>query len=110
MQRLITRMPLTELWDDDGVINAARKRDLDTDQILSLLRAGRVRFVVADLESPPKWVPESDCFDFWKTEARRHISDQPQASLEDFPDQYFYFAAEWEPPTGLPIILLERHH
>ena len=46
--KVVTQIPLTELWRDDGFTTTSRVRWLTADDITSLLRAGRVQFVVAD--------------------------------------------------------------
>jgi hypothetical protein len=103
-------MPLAELWDDAGPVVARRGRDLTAADIRELLRAGRVRFVVADIGAPPRWVPEAECFAFWKTEVQPRLADPAGASLGEFPGGYCYFAAEWVSPSGAPIVVLQRSH
>jgi hypothetical protein len=110
MQRVITRMPLAELWDDAGPVVARRGGDLTAADISELLRAGRVRFVVADIGVPPRWVPESECFAFWKAEVQPRVADPAAANLSEFPGGYCYFAAKWVPPSGSPIVALQRSH
>ena len=41
-------MPLTELWNDSGILADKRVRNLDRSTLLELVRSGPVRFVVAD--------------------------------------------------------------
>ena len=53
-QRVITQMPLQELWDDNGLIPAAWSRDLSAIQLRELLRQGKVRFVVAGVGAKPQ--------------------------------------------------------
>src|SRR5436309_6067995 len=88
-QRIVTRTPLPELWNDTGTIPSSRIRELSTDQIQELLRLGRVQFVVANVGSPLVWVPIRDCFAFWKNEARAHVTDHRRhIRLESFPGEY----------------------
>ena len=109
--KAVTQIPLTELWRDDGFSTTSRVRWLTADDIASLLRAGRVQFVVADVGVSPCWIPLVECYDFWKTEAQLHLaSPESRASLDDFPDSYCYFASEWSSRDGTPIIVCERHH
>jgi len=109
--KVVTQIPLTELWRDDGFTTTSRVRWLTADDIASLLRAGRVQFVVADVGASPRWIPASDCYDFWKKEAQPHLAaPESRASLDDFPDGYCYFASEWSSRDSTPIIVCERHH
>jgi len=108
--RIITTLPLAELFDERGPVAAVRGRDLTADDIRDLLRAGPLRFVVANCGSRPVWVAESERFAFWKTEVQPHLSDANAASPDDFPGCYFYFASEWVAASGSPIVLLEMHH
>ncbi len=110
-QRIITVAPIHELWNDRGTVNATRSHDLAADEIRELLRRGPLRFVVVTVGSKPRWLPEPDCFAFWKTEVNPHLATPgTQASLDDFPDSYCYFASEWTPASGSPIVVLEMAH
>lgn len=110
MSRIVTRLPLGELWDDAGHVVAERQRDLVAADIAGLLRLGPVRFVVADIGHPLRWVPIADCFRFWKDEVKSRVGDPAGSSLDDFPGGYSYFAAEWVPADGPPVVLLESCH
>jgi hypothetical protein len=110
-QRIVVQTPLNELWNERGVVNGQELRELNAADIAEMLRAGEVHFVVADVGRPLKWVPAEDCYSFWKSEVKGHIAD-PAAKkyLGDFSDEYCYFATEWKPGDGGPIILLTMHH
>lgn len=109
--KVITQIPLIELWRDDGLFTTSRGRWLTADDITSLLRAGNVQFVVADVGLSPRWVPLGECYNFWKREAEPHLAaPESRASLDDFPDGYCYFASEWSSRDSAPIIVCERHH
>ena len=110
--KVVTQLPLTLLWRDDGFTTASRIRWLTADDIASLLRDGRVQFVVADIGASLLWIPLGECYDFWKAEAQPHLAAPgSRASLDDFPDGYCYFASEWSNRDGaVPIIVCETHH
>lgn len=108
--RIITTLPLVELFDERGPVAAVRGRDLTASDIRDLLRAGPLRFVVANCGNRPVWVAESERFAFWKAEVQPHLTDTNAASPDDFPGGYFYFASEWLPASGSPILLLEMRH
>ena len=80
-------------------------------EIADLLRAGEVRFVVADVGSPLRWLPADECYDFWNSEVKRHLADPAAANyLEAFPGGYCYFASEWASDSSEPIVLLTVSH
>ena len=111
-QRVVTRGPLTELWDDTGLLTLVRQRQVDRNEVTEVLRHGAVRFVVADIGHKVKWIPANDCYSYWKEEVKPHLAD-PEVSvpLEEFPGEYCYFASEWRGgDSGAAVILLERHH
>ena len=94
--RIVTRTPLTELWDASGPIEAARGVDLDAAAIRDMLRAGSVVFVVADCGQPLQWVPKQDGFAFWKDEVVPHLANGQTIQLADYPDEYCYVASRWD--------------
>ena len=51
----------------------SRRRDLTVGQLRTLLRQGRVAFVVADVGRTLNWIVALIGFVFWKTEVRPHI-------------------------------------
>jgi hypothetical protein len=109
--KVVTRLPLEELWTDDGFTTTSRTRSLTANDITCLLRCRRVHFVVADLGASPRWIPLNDCYDFWKREALPHLAAQESGIfLNDFPDGYCYFASEWSSRDGAPVVVFEMHH
>jgi hypothetical protein len=110
-QRIVTSMPLVELWDESGPVPAARKRDLGVTELRDMLRGGAVRFVVADAGSPLRWLTDEDRFSFWKSEVRPHLANPGQGAWhETFPDSYCYFGSEWADGSDVPIVVLEKSH
>ena len=108
--RIVTQLPLRELWREDGLATSARAKNLTTKDVRGMLRAGRVHFVIADVEMKPQWIPDEECFNFWKTEFQSHLtSPETPFQLEDFPGENCYVASEWQ-GAELPIIVCEMHH
>jgi hypothetical protein len=103
------RLPLTGLPPPFGA--ATRLRDLRATELRDLLRAGPVRFLVADIATGLRSIPQTQCFTFWKSEVRPHFVADPdgRAYLDDFPGSYCYFASEWT-DGGPPIVLLSVYH
>ena len=110
--RLVTRIPLNELWRSDGTVLRTRIRSLAERDLADLLSEGEVEFAVADLGKPIVWIAPIECFAFWKAEAKPHLAaPESRLSLEAFPGCYAYFASLWERTSvSRPIVLLERHH
>ena len=110
-QRAVVSLPLAEIWDSTGPIPATRGRQLSSEDIAQLLRAGPVEFVVADL-GPLRWIPIDAVYDFWKREVKPHILPPGRsAALEEFPGDYFYVATQWvRAESAAPLVVLERHH
>ena len=109
--RIITELPLQELWRDDGFSSTARGAWLSGDDIRGLLRAGPVYFVVADCGKHPQWVPSRESYRYWKTEVQPHLAaPDTRIYLEQFPDHYAYSAIRWAEHAGVPIIVLEKAH
>lgn len=105
---IITTLPLTRLTTPSS--DATCVGDVGTDSIRDLLRAGSVRFVVADVGAPLRRVPEAECFDEWKREIQPHLAEPDQAVyLEQFPGGYAYFASQWDDGSS-SIILLSKVH
>ena len=109
--RYVTQMPLCEIWNESGVVPAQKVRELSSSEVVAMLRAGKVRFVVADLGQHLQWIPADDCYEFWKSEVKLRLAP-PEAKiyLEDFPGEYCYFASEWKADADEPIVLLMKSH
>ena len=104
-------MPVDELWEGQKLVSKDKIRDIGSGDIVDLLRSGLVRFVVADIGKPFEWLPANKSFDFWKTEVKTHLAEpESKVFLEDFPDEYCYFASEWKYLNDERIILLSKMH
>jgi hypothetical protein len=113
-QRIVTRLPLTELWTDRGPINAERERLVGRSDLVALLQAGPVQFIVADVGHSLRWVPQTEYLLAWKADVRSHLVDEPEGPIDiyQYPEGYAYVASEWaaEGVHPVPLVLLERHH
>ena len=109
--RVITELPLQELWRDGHILSASRGDSLAGDDIRALLRSAPIHFVVAELGSAPEWIPARGCYDFWKSEVQPHLAAaDSRLYLDEFPHGYAYFATSWGEDAGTPIIVLEKQH
>jgi hypothetical protein len=86
-----------------------RDRQLTKAEVNLVLKAGSVWFVIADVGHELRLVEPAQCFKFWQQEVSQHLADGP-GRLEDFPDEYLYFASFWVAEGARPIILLEKYH
>jgi hypothetical protein len=111
-QRVVTRLPLEEVWREDGALASVQKlRTLQAQDVADLLRVGPVNFVVADVGTPLRWIDSTDCYRFWSTEINVHLAAPDQkCTLDEFPGGYFYVASEWRRKEKFPIVVVERHH
>ena len=112
-QRIVTQLPLDELWTDQGPLQATRVRELGAADITDLLRLGPVRFVVANVGGRLEWVPVEQRYEFWKSQVKMRLVDPAVEGfrLEDFPGEYCYSASEWKADElEEPIVLLSRFH
>ncbi len=109
--RIVTSLPLSELWDvTNGVYK--KHREIGTHELRELLKIESVQFVIADSGHKLEWIDTSNCFIFWKDAVQRHLAQPDQhCTLEDFPDNFFYFASEWRHvPSNTCVVLLEKYH
>ena len=102
-------LPLASLWTEQGPLGATRVRALGHGDVLALLNAGPVHFVVAEPRRPIRWVAKADAFRFWQEEARTWLApgdDAPSAAAS----RRSCAASEWSAPahTPHPIVVLER--
>jgi hypothetical protein len=101
---------MRELWDDHMPIHARHVRALSAGDVREMLRRGRLRFVIVQVGSRLRWLPEHECFAFWKAEVQPHLADPDgPAGLDSFPGGYCYFASEWS-AAGSPIVVLVTAH
>jgi hypothetical protein len=109
--RIVTHLPLRELWRDNGFISNSRGRSLTKNDITEFLRAGLVQFVVADVGTPFEWIQLQGCHQFWKDEVKPHLAANSRAVLDGLPGGYCYFACQWDTEVEeIPIVVLEKHH
>lgn len=109
--RVVTSVPLVELWDSSGTLDAFRVGNLGETDIVALLRDGS-SFVVADVGQPLRWISESERFAFWKSEVKCRLvpPDADGFSLDDYPTQYCYVATVWRCMPSTTVIVLDKHH
>ncbi len=109
-QKIVSQTPLRHLWTDAGEIKASRQRYLNRAELKELVTQQAVTFVIASIGSKLSWIHEDACYDFWTADVKRHIPEEAEFLLDDFPGHYAYVASEWTYDSGKRIILLETFH
>lgn len=105
---IIAKLPVSRLVTPFG--EARRVGDVGGADIRELLRAGKVRFAMANIGHPLEWHTQSECFALWKQEVQCNLADPGErVDLDQFSGNYAYFASRWE-DGGSPIILLSKIH
>jgi hypothetical protein len=109
--RIVTKIPLSEIWKCDQDIVSNRKHYLNEEEINKILKISKVDFILADVGLHLHWVGTELCFDIWNNEIKNHLANYNEhIILENFPDNYAYLASEWTSKSHIPIILLEKIH
>lgn len=116
-QRIVTQLPLRELWTSRGRLTAERGRALGASDLAVLLHEGPilkgVRFVVADVGHQLRWLDAGEFLEFWQHDARGRIVDPEQArfQLDDYPGSYCFTVHEWhDKASEAPLLVFEHHH
>lgn len=109
-QRIVTKLPLAELWDETGALPGERIRHLDESLIRGLMGIGQVQFIVADCGAKMNWISQQERFEFWKMVWPQIADPMKPIQLDQFPNETAYTASEWLGRTGECLILLEKHH
>ena len=110
--RVVTRIPLGQLWNELGELDAHPICRIGLPEIATLLKKSDTSFVVADVGLPLRWIPGDERFAFWKSEVTpRLVSKEAHAiQRESYPGEYCYVATHWELTTGPAIVVFERFH
>lgn len=110
-KKIVMLIPLTKLWTDQEDIAAERGKYLTAENIKEILKKNPVEFVIADVGLKLNWISFDKSFDFWKSEVKQHLANDPNfINLDSFPENYAYVASEWVGEIQIPIILLEKYH
>jgi hypothetical protein len=111
-KRVVTELPLRELWNASGNLHDARCiGNIGVSEITELLRQGPLWFVVADVGHRLEWVDLSECYLLWKNEVKPHLANVEQGvRLDQYPGEYAYFGKQWITQLPNPVVVLEKVH
>ena len=110
-QRIVTKIPLEELWTDSAILSHKRQEYLTEPQALDLILASKTPIVIADLGVKLSWIPSNDTLSAFKKLIKGHIVNDPdRIILEEYEGEWCYLASEWVNAEGEKILLLERLH
>ena len=110
-EKIVTTIPLGSIWTDEEQIEGSRERYLTAMDLTEMLRIHPVEFIVADVGAPLRRIPVDKCYEFWKSEVKRHLlSPHGKVDRSKLPDEYGYLASEWSGRVEVPIVLLEKIH
>ena len=107
--RVVTKLPLRDLWDEKGSSLGGQIRHLSQDRVRQLLREGSVRFVVAEGGLPLKSVSTSVRFTFWNSVRAQIAEPEKPIYLDQFPHNVACVASQWQGHDGECVVLFERH-
>jgi hypothetical protein len=82
--RIVTRLPLTELWNAEGPVAAVELGALSEEEVRAKLRLGAVG-VVASGGKPLRWLRGAELFEWWKVEARPRLVEPERTRRYDVP-------------------------
>src|SRR5215475_6332469 len=96
--RIVTRLPLTELWNDNGDLDASPIARVGKQEIVALLTACEISFVVADAGLPLGWIPNNELYSFWRNEVQSNVVEKDTTAfhLKDYPGEFCYIARPWK--------------
>lgn len=109
-QKKVGRIPLSNLWNEQGELNAARIRYLGFDDFEQLAFHKHSALVVAELGMPLSWF-DSTYLTANYMQLKTNIALDPEGFyLNEYPDHFVWLASEWMLNEDQSIILLEKYH
>jgi hypothetical protein len=112
--RIVTRLPLQEIWDEAGLIRARKGELVGSDEIRQFLRAEPGALVEAVIGERMVWHTGNARFAFWKGTLRPHLIE-PESAIEGFvrndEDPLCFIVYEWFPDdAGNRVLAAEGSH
>jgi len=74
-EKIVTTIPLQNLWTQEGYIEAKRISYLTRNDLRELLKANSIKFVLANVGQSLKWIDATQWYHFWKSEVENHLAE-----------------------------------
>ena len=72
--RIVSSLPIEELWTDAGPLSAKRLRYISPDDLELQMLLQAMPMVVAECGKPLHWVQSTEYWNFWKRNVTRHLT------------------------------------
>ena len=110
-QRIVTKIPLEELWTDSAILSHKRQKYLTERQAFDLILASKTPIAIASCGLRLSWIQPNDTLNAFKQQIRgRIVNDPDRIVLEEYEEEWCYLASEWVNAEGGKILLLETFH
>jgi hypothetical protein len=110
-QRIVTKIPLDELWTDSSTLAYERQEYLTERQVQELILQGDLALAEASCGLKLSWISPDSALEFFKKQIKGHVIDDPdRIILEEYEDHWCYLASLWRDAEGQKLILLETYH
>ncbi|QKG52366.1 hypothetical protein [Hymenobacter sp. BRD67] len=107
----VLKTPIKDFQLGNNLDGYRRDKPLTKEDIKVIIQDKPIQFIIADVGHELEIISSDQCFNFWKYEVKKHLADASKRNrLEDYPDEYLYFASKWIAEDSSPIILLEKQH
>jgi hypothetical protein len=107
--KIIIKFPVNELFKSNDKLTCI-KRQLNKDEIIEIIKTQPIEFVIADIGLKLKWIEIQDCYNFWKQEISNNLAFEELINLDNFDNNYCFWASKWKYPNEEIVILLEKLH
>ncbi|NOU95929.1 hypothetical protein GC093_22300 [Paenibacillus sp. LMG 31456] len=78
-------------------------------ELSKIIFNNRISCYIQEIENMLKSISSDDLKFKW-LDIKSHITLDDKAFLNDFPDEYFYFADLWSNDSGELLLILKKHH
>jgi hypothetical protein len=110
-ERIVTRIPLDELWTVSAILEYKRLDYLTERQVKELVLKGAIAIAEASCGLKLSWILPDNAFKYFKSQIKgRVVHDPDRIILDDYEDKWCYLASLWVDAKSQKVILLETYH